>query len=300
MPGRGGRGSGLAAGAAGPRARPTPRAAAAPRDLQRRPVGEGSGLPAAARPPAWQACVEIIALRAAASRRDRPGLVFPYRNSKAKVVWLIVGEYEWISGGMAFLARSACRHTLWSIKIFYSRSSTTSNPDELSRAGHATVPRARHPRGRARQFRAASPRGHRTDSRAQAASSGLEGPAAHRVAAGLRAPPLADYLTHHRSTSRGSTPAPDVAPDPLCVVPAAAAPRPDRPRMPSLRSEPAGRGAAGAVAAHGSNYAGAQGLARRTDGFNMPPAVLPKVAAAFPSLRGLDVGLMPMGGVGLA
>jgi hypothetical protein len=46
----------------------------------------------------------------------------------------------------------------------------------------------------------------------------------------------------------------------------------------------------------GSSYAGAQALARRTDGFNMPPAVLPKVAAAFPSLQGLDVGLMPMGG----
>ena len=46
----------------------------------------------------------------------------------------------------------------------------------------------------------------------------------------------------------------------------------------------------------GSSYAGAQGLARRTDGFNMPHAVLPKVAAAFPSLQGLDVGLMPMGG----
>ena len=46
----------------------------------------------------------------------------------------------------------------------------------------------------------------------------------------------------------------------------------------------------------GSSYTGARGLAHPNDAFNMPPAVLPKVAAAFPSLQGLDVGLMPMGG----
>jgi hypothetical protein len=34
----------------------------------------------------------------------------------------------------------------------------------------------------------------------------------------------------------------------------------------------------------------------RNDGFRMPPAVLPKVAAAFPSLQALDVGFMPTGG----